>query len=144
GTERKTLGHIDATRIEYLPKGDRFLSAGSDGFVRLWDAKREQPVLSLVSFASGDYVAITPERYYSASRGALQGVSFRSGMNAYSFDQFDLKYNRPDLVLKAIDRAPAALMDAYANAARKRLARMGVDESQLADQLDQLPQLSLT
>ena len=67
-----------------------------------------------------------------ASRGALNKVAFRVGMRAYPFDQFDLKFNRPDSVLKVLGKASAPYIEAAARARVKRLARAGFTEDMLA------------
>ena len=59
------------------------------------------------------------------------------------FAQFDLKYNRPDLILERLGLATPELRDAYRSAYQKRLKRMGFTEAMLGDDLH-LPEVRVT
>ena len=52
-----------------------------------------------------DYVFITPDNYYKASKGAFDKIHFVKGMKVLSFEQFDLIYNRPDIVLERLGQS---------------------------------------
>ena len=55
----------------------------------------------------------------------LTGICFRVGNRVFPFDQFDLRYNRPEVVLDRIGLAPAETVAAYREAYRsKRLRRL--------------------
>jgi len=108
-------------------------SAGNDGFTRIWDVATCTEKAALIGVYLDDYVIVTPDNYYTASKDALQGVSFRVGDQLFPFEQFDLKLNRPDIVAERIGKAPQALIDAYYKAYLKRLNKMGFDESMLGN-----------
>ncbi|RYG27510.1 MAG: caspase family protein, partial [Chitinophagaceae bacterium] len=69
-------------------------------------------------------VMVTPDNYYMASRSALDGVSFYKDSSFYSFDQFDLYLNRPDIVLGRLGYAAPELLNFYRNAYLKRFKKM--------------------
>jgi hypothetical protein len=46
-----------------------------------------------------------------------------------SFEQLDVKYNRPDLVLKTFENSDTNLINAYRNAYNKRIKKLGIDPS---------------
>jgi hypothetical protein len=50
-----------------------------------------------------------------------------------SFEQLDVKYNRPDLVLKAIGNMDTALINTYRNAYFKRIKKLGIDTTSFRD-----------
>jgi len=77
----------------------------------------------------GEYVVVTPDYFYKSSKQGLKYISFRYKNHAYSFSQFDLKYNRPDIILERIGYAPKVLIDSYRKAYYKRLKKMKFDES---------------
>ena len=67
-------------------------------------------------------------------------MSFRIGNEIYPFEQFDLKYNRPDIILNDISKLAFAneknnqnvpLIKSYYVAYQKRLKRAGFEESEL-------------
>ncbi|MCB0262448.1 MAG: caspase family protein [Calditrichaeota bacterium] len=77
-----------------------------------------------------------------ASRGAFSGVSFRTGNRVFPFEQFDLRLNRPDIVLQRIGYTDAALIEAYHAAYLKRLKKMSFTEEMLGSDLH-LPEIAI-
>ncbi|MEI2780127.1 MAG: caspase family protein [Candidatus Competibacter sp.] len=104
--------HIDAIKGEVsktiaISKGDGFLGgvvssdskyvANSAG---IWDAATGKPLVALAVFADGDdWLAITPEGYYSSSEKGHQYVNMRRGSAIYTADQLYDAFYRPDLVI---------------------------------------------
>ena len=70
----------------------------------------------------------TPDGYYLASREALPAIGFRAAGRGLSFEQFDLRLNRPDLVLERIGLASPELLQEYRQAYKKRLRRLNFAE----------------
>ena len=89
--------------------------------------------MQLIALRDETWIAVSPENYYMASRRTLRGVAFRIGNRIFPFDQFDLKFNRPDKVIKPIGVASPKLVDAYRQAYQKRLKRMNFTEDMLSD-----------
>jgi hypothetical protein len=46
---------------------------------------------------------INAGNYYKLDAAIVNAIVFRKGLKAYSFEQFDLRYNRPDIVLERIN-----------------------------------------
>ena len=132
---RAFQGHTGGvTSVAYSPDGKRVLTGSWDGTARLWDAASGREVCSWISCRDDSWVAVTPENYYMASRRTLRGVAFRIGNRSFPFDQFDLKFNRPDKVIERIGLASPDLVDAYRQAYQKRLKRMKFTEDMLSDE----------
>jgi hypothetical protein len=53
----------------------------------------------------------------------------------FRFDQFDLKYNRPDIVLKELGFADKVLIDAFYKAYLKRLRKAGFSEGSMLEDM---------
>lgn len=121
-------------KVIYQSGSNKVFSAGEDGMAKLYDVDQCQEVASLVVVNKQDYVLLTPDHYYTASKDALEGVSFRVGESLYPFEQFDLKLNRPDIVASRIGNSPQALIDAYYKAYQKRLKKMKFTEDMLGDE----------
>ncbi|WP_164849939.1 caspase family protein [Mucilaginibacter limnophilus] len=82
---------------------------------------------TLVILPGNKFIIYTPDNYYYAS-SKLTDIGFRTKGKVYSVEQFDLKYNRPDIVLKRLGYAPAQLIDLYRKAYLKRLQRLNFTE----------------
>jgi WD40 repeat protein len=105
---------------------DRFIaSIGLDGAIRLWD-DRAQLAATLLSLDDDDYVVVTDENHYSATREGLRAVKLRVDDRLAAFEEFDLEANRPDLVLRRLGYAADDLVASYADMHARRLDRLGV------------------
>jgi WD40 repeat protein len=97
---------------------------------------------SFIALKNEDWIIITPDRYYFCNKNAAKELGYNKNGKYYSFEQFDLKYNRPDIVLNLIGVNDSALINAYKNAYYKRLRKMGFTEEQLNDDLN-LPEIKI-
>ena len=98
-------GHLDTINaLCYSDDGARLASGGkNDGATRLlWDVADGRPQAALAGLQDQDTAVFTPDGYCRASRLVSSSVAFRLGERAYPFEQFDLRLNRPDLVLTAL------------------------------------------
>lgn len=109
-------------------------SSGDDGMAKMWNTEKCEEIVSMISVNKKDFVLLTPDNYYTASKDALEGVSFRVGEELYPFDQFDLKLNRPDIVAARVGGSPPQLVEAYKRAYLKRLKKMNFTEEMLGDE----------
>ncbi|MBK8705257.1 MAG: caspase family protein [Saprospiraceae bacterium] len=76
-----------------------------------------------------DFAIHTPEGYYMATRmGASHGVAFEKDGQLYDFDQFDLQFNKPDVVLAKVGQTPPAMVEAMKKARLKRLRLLGYEK----------------
>lgn len=120
------------------------LTISDDGSVGLFDGENLQIKARLISMNGGaDYIIITPDHYYMATRGAVDALHFVKGMETFSFDQFDLKYNRPDIVLSRLGHADPKTLSLYARAYTKRLKKMNYTEDMLSEDFH-VPTVSVT
>ena len=91
--------------------------------------RKTKDTVSLINIDSSEWIMLLQNGYYMSSKNAAKMLSYISGNNIFPFEQFDLKYNRPDLVLNAIGKSSPSLIDAYRKAYLKRLKRTGIDSS---------------
>lgn len=84
----------------------------------------------------------TDKNYYIVAGNGHELLNFRKDENVYSFDQFDLHYNRPDKVLDRIGIGNTDLIDIYKKAYNKRLERLGFKNSRVNNSYH-LPKLSV-
>ncbi|MBI4701851.1 MAG: caspase family protein [Deltaproteobacteria bacterium] len=118
--------------LSFSPDGRYLAAVGHSGVVQLWDTSQHQLAATFVALDADSFVVAVPGGYYTASKEALRAVAFRLGMRAVPFELFDLRLNRPDLVLRRLGYAPAEVIDTYRRAYEKRLRKMGFTEEMLA------------
>jgi hypothetical protein len=112
--------------------GEWLLADGS-GWTHILKQGGSEPLRSpfRVRFKNpGSYIALTEDRYYVASGDQLRDVFFSYQGRAYPFEQFDLRLNRPDIVLERLG-APVEAVAIAKQLREKRLKRMGVTEEML-------------
>ncbi len=104
GREVRTFkGHSDyATAVSFSPDGRYALSGSSNGEVKIWNASTGAEICTFVSFRDGEWIAITPEGYFSASPNGAKYLNVRIGNNVYGVDQFYAKFYRPELLELAL------------------------------------------
>lgn len=123
-------------------KGKKIYSTAQDGFIKIWDIETCQEVGSLIAMEEMDYIILSPDNYYKSSKGNTDGIGFRYKNHLYTFDQFDVQFNRPDKVLRSLGVSKYAVK-LYTKAWEKRLSKMGFTPENLTGELA-LPNIELT
>ena len=120
-------GHLKGiTHAEFIDSGKRIITSSYDGTIRVWDVAQGKELVRLISFNDGiNWIAATPDGYYTASKGANNYIHYVQGIKVFTFDQFDLQYNRPDIILKRLGYSSIDLIQSYYKAYEKRLRKMG-------------------
>lgn len=83
----------------------------------------------ILSSNDDSFFIYTPDGYYFGTKDFLESVFYEVDSAIISFDQLDMKFNRPDKVLKAIGSEDKALIDAYEHAYYKRIKKLDIDTS---------------
>lgn len=120
------------------------ISNNSKGSIDLFNFKKPplENLLSISISMNDQYTIYAPDRYYMLSSGASNFLYFEKNINLYPFEQFDLKYNRPDIILDRLGYADSSLVDAYHSAYQKRLKKMGFTQDMLQDDFH-LPEIKI-
>lgn len=141
--QTELIGHTAAVKsVQFSPDGRSLISGGHDGAVRIWDLQSGKERAALVALGQEDFVAVTPDQYYRASKTRAKGVAFRVKGQLYPFEQFDLRFNRPDIVLARLGMASPEIIQSYKLAHDKRLKKMGLSEQMLGTDFH-LPELRI-
>lgn len=118
-------------KLYFSDDNKRLMSGSLDGTRRLWNLETGKEMASLVNTGVKDYAIITPDQYYFATKGAKKLIHFVKGDKIYPFSQFDLKYNRPDIIIKSLEASNQGLVKPFYYAYQKRLKRLGFTEEML-------------
>lgn len=143
--ELELSGHQHEVReVSFSPNTNYVLSGSLDSQLKIWDLRAKKELLSAITaFGGKEFIIYNPEGYYFSSKGASSLVSYRIGQKILPFEQFDLKYNRPDLIMKDLslftDEAydspiNSQLIKSYYKAYTKRLQKMNLEESALTEE----------
>jgi WD40 repeat protein len=143
------------TNAVFHPNKPLLLTSSLDGSVKLWNRATGEQMVSFVSMLStkkteeggtlyfDGMVAYTPDNYYYCNKPAYDGIHFVKNNKYFNFLNFDLQYNRPDIILKRIGMSAPKEIDMYKKAHDKRVAKMGfTDQSFLADA--NIPEVHIT
>ena len=122
------------TDIHFSPDSRKLLITCEDNTVRLYDMFKHEFVFSFFPVDSTDYLLQIPSGYYQSSTGAARLLHYvTNDLKVISFEQLDVKYNRPDLVLQAMGNPDTALINTYRNAYYKRIKKLGIDTASFRD-----------
>jgi WD40 repeat protein len=133
GIEFRVLrGHRSGIRsMAFTADGERLVSGGNDGTLRIWSVPKATELAQLIALGGTDFVAVTPDQYYRSSRSRVKGIAFRVNGELYPFEQFDLRFNRPDIVLERLGLAGADAIQTYRQAYERRLKKLGFTQEML-------------
>ena len=107
-------GHIDVSKI-------RKIQHAADG-------KELATSYTVYPFDTNDSLIMTTSGYYQCTPGAAKLLHYVTpDLKVISFEQLDVKYNRPDKVLQATGNTDTALINSYRNAYVKRINKLGID-----------------
>lgn len=117
-------------------------TASWDATIKLWNADTGELLATLVAVGKEDHIVVTPDNFYFGTRNSLKGIGFKFGRQFISPEQFDLKFNRPDIVVDRLGYSDPHVLKSYRRAYQKRLQKMHFTEEMLSGELH-LPELQV-
>ncbi|TAL73827.1 MAG: hypothetical protein EPN88_04170, partial [Bacteroidetes bacterium] len=119
-------GHISRiTGADFDKTNNRLITSSKDATIKIWDLNSKKLVITIIPVDKNKRIFITADNYYFAPKNSLDAIGFKQGINFYPLEQFDLKYNRPDIVLEKLKNPDTLLIKMYRNAYEKRLKKSG-------------------
>lgn len=122
--------------------GKMLATAGFDSRINFYHAATGKRMVNMYLPMERNVMIADDEGHYLASKNTLDAISFSFNKTAYSYDQFDLQLNRPDLVLNKLGRADSSLLKTFYAAYKKRLSKAGIDEKYFSNNMH-LPLVTL-
>jgi WD40 repeat protein len=113
-----------------------------DATIKLWKADSLSLKATIIPMGSDDHIIITPDSYYYGTKNSLKGIGFKFGKQFISPEQFDLRFNRPDIVLERLGFVPTGVVRSFNRAYQKRLQKMNFTEQMLSAEIH-LPEINL-
>ncbi len=134
-------GHTQSVRhVLFSSDETQIVSRSSDGVAKLWDLKNGQEIATVVIRGDNDFALVLPDGYYASTREGVKSVHFVKGLKVFTLENFDLVWNRPDIVLKRFANEDEALIGGYRQAFLKRLERLKIQEKDLSSS-EHLPEV---
>jgi WD40 repeat protein len=91
----------DITSLTLTPDGRRLIASVAGSFFRVLDAASLETLITLVGSDAGEWLAITPEGFFSGFERAAHLLTVVRGFNVYSIQQMYQSLFNPDLVREA-------------------------------------------
>ena len=124
-------------RIIDMDSSSRYLILDNntiDLYIKTAFEEKFQLLYSAVAIDSIDYFTQIPSGYYQTTTAGAKLLHYvTKDLKIISFEQLDVKYNRPDKVLEAIGNTDTALIKSYRKAYEKRIKKLGIDTTAFRD-----------
>lgn len=97
---------------------------------------------NIYTMPNSNYIVTNPiNKYYTANPNATKLLHYvTKDLKVITFEQLDVKYNRPDKVLETIGSSDTLLIKSYQKAYEKRIKKLGIDTSLFRDDIS-LPEV---
>lgn len=137
-----------------LPEDKRLVTCSADQLICIWDLnligkqKTITPIVSIFFTNDNEWIIWSPDGYFTSSANGAKNVGYivnygnDKDSKYYPFEQFDLKYNRPDIMLDRLGIIDKKMKEAYYWAYLKRLSKMGFNINSLKNDI-QLPEIEI-
>lgn len=120
-------------------------SREGNGYIVLWNGNypdKNKRAVRLNIKSDQSYIFYSPDLYYMFKGNLTRDLFFEQDLLLFPFEQFDLKYNRPDLILERLGYSDPNTIASYHSAYKKRLKKMNFTEEMLQSDFH-LPELKI-
>jgi WD40 repeat protein len=115
--------------------GKKVITTNDLGETSIYNLESGKLIVNMALIDDFDFITYTPEFYYTSSKNASKALAFKEKDRILSFEQMELRFNRPDLVAKKLGYASEKLITSYQSAYLSRLKRLGYTEDDISGNL---------
>jgi len=127
-------GHSYTVRsVSFSTDGKRVISASEDGTTRIWDVATGEWTAFTANADASQWLVYNSKGFWDASPNGGDFVAMVNGLEYWNIDQFAVKNNRPDLILKQLNSDDKDLIIHYNVQYQKRLKKLGLTEDKLKE-----------
>jgi WD40 repeat protein len=126
----------------YMAGEKEIYTSSGDQTFRIWTVATGKEKASFMMVDTADLVTRLPNKMYAATKQGMKYFSYRMNNELYPFEQFDLQYNRPHEVLKALGSTDTVQINNFYKAYTRRLKRSGFKEADFSADIH-LPETSV-
>ncbi|MEO8149762.1 MAG: hypothetical protein ABI723_19135 [Bacteroidia bacterium] len=138
----KEINIEDAWRFDLTPDKKYMVVLKGAGYIDLLDPVSGNKIVSYINSKYENNVAVLPSGYYYTTKQGTKAIAFNHNNEIFPPEQMDLKFNRQDLVLKALGNPDTLLIHSFRNAYLKRLKKMHFTENMLSSDFH-LPEIKI-
>lgn len=142
---REFTGHTEiVNNALFTTDGNYLISYSRDNTMKKWNLTTGECIFTFFGIDSADYFVQIPSGYYKGTPGAARQLHYvTNDLHVIGFDQLDVKYNRPDLVLERSGITDTSMINTYRNAYYKRIKKLGIDTTAFRDGYS-VPEMDIT
>ncbi len=120
--------------LQIRPDGKNIAVGSLDNTVKIFDTNAGSYLYTFFPIEKLDYFIQIPTKEYYCTPNAAKLLHYVTrDLRVITFEQLDVRYNRPDKVLEAIGNSDTALIKSYRKAWEKRIKKLGIDTSAFTD-----------
>jgi len=121
--------------------GKKLFALLEDGYIAVISIP-EKRILAQLILRHENYIIKNKEGYYTANKQQLDEIGLRVVNRCFPISNADIKYNRPDIIIREMGEQHEALLHAYEKAHAKRLRRLNTTEARL-DSITGFPEATI-
>ncbi len=125
-----------------LTNDNKYIISPNQNTIKLTKTENEYEFIKLIPVDSTELFVLTNDNYFMSTKGAINTIGYRVDNRIFSFEQFDIQYNRPDIVMERIGLADTSLIKAYRRAYYNRLKKLNFDTTNF-NQDFHLPEINI-
>ena len=142
-----TIGIKDIIDINFSQKSNYLGILDKHGVIHMLNMGNGEILYSMYLYNNNsDVVIFTPDNYYYTSDNDVSAVNFKMDNDAYSFKQFDVYFNRPDIVFSRMGLPDGDTLKLFKGAysmRAKNLTPLGSTNSKRNTLSNNIPSLNL-